>query len=56
MTHPLYTLLMASLVSGATALLGQRTARERVYYGVYTFLSCTVAVVAGGWLMYLVHR
>lgn len=55
MPHLTWTLLLAILISFATALLGDRNARERVYRAAYTFFSCTLAVIAGGWLMYLIH-
>ena len=55
MSHLTSTLLLASLVSASVAFLGHRTARERVYLAAYMFLSCVVATVAGGWVMYLIH-
>jgi hypothetical protein len=55
MPHLTWTLLLAILISFATALPGDRSARERVYRAAYTFFSCTLAVIAGGWLMYLIH-
>lgn len=55
MSHLSYTLLMAVLISGAVALPGNRSARERVYVATYAFLACMVSTLAGGWFMYLVH-
>jgi hypothetical protein len=53
--HLTWTLLLAILVSGATALPGDRAARDRVCAAAYTFLSCTLIVFAGSWLMYWIH-
>ena len=55
MSHFTFTLLMAILISGAVALPGNRSARERVYVATYVFLACLVSAFAGGWFMYLVH-
>ncbi len=55
MPHLIYTLLFAILLSAVDALLGKRTLRERVYRAAYMFASCMVAVVAGGWIMFLIH-
>jgi hypothetical protein len=55
MPHIIWTLLLAILVSAASALPGNRAHRERLCAAVYTFLSCTITVFAGGWLMYLIH-
>jgi hypothetical protein len=55
MSHVTFTLLMALLISGAVALPGDRSGRERVYSAAYTFLVCVASIVGGGWLMYLVH-
>jgi hypothetical protein len=55
MSHPTWTLLLAVLLSAASALPGDRAARERLCAAAYTFLSCTFCVFAGGWLMYWIH-
>ncbi len=55
MSHPLYTLLMAVLLSFAMAMLDQRSVRERLCVAVRMFAWCAVAVVGGGWLMHLIH-
>jgi len=55
MSHPVYALLLALLVSGAAAIPGDRPARERAYVGAYIFLACVVSIFGGGWFMYLVH-
>jgi hypothetical protein len=53
--HLILTALLAIVISGVIALLGRRTARERVYHAGYLFVCCMATVVAGSWLMYLVH-
>jgi hypothetical protein len=55
MSHLNYTLLMALLISGAVAVPGDRSGRERVYAAAYVFLACLASVFAGGWFMRLVH-
>jgi hypothetical protein len=55
MPHYAWTLLLAVLISAATALPGDRAIGERLAAGAYTFLACTLAVFAGGWLMYWIH-
>ena len=54
--HPLMVVLLALLVSGAVALLGKRHARGRMYHAGYLFVCCVASVVAGSWIMYLIHR
>jgi hypothetical protein len=56
MSHPIYTIFLALLVSGAEALLGRRTARERLSRASYIFTSSIAAVVVSGWFMFLIHR
>jgi hypothetical protein len=48
-------MLFAILLAVVDALLGKRTSRERLYRAAYVFASCMVAVVAGGWIMFLIH-
>jgi hypothetical protein len=55
MPHPIFTLLMAALLSAALALPGNRPRRDRICVAVYTFLCCTAGTVAGSWAMYLIH-
>jgi hypothetical protein len=55
MSHLPFTLLLALLMSAATALRGNRSARDRVYHAVYLMLSCLIATVGGSWIMYLIH-
>ena len=54
-SHPAFTLLLAILIAAATALPGDRAARERLFAAAYTFISCTLIVFAGSWLMYWIH-
>jgi hypothetical protein len=54
-SHLTWTLLLTLLLTGATAMTGDRTRRERAYAAAYTFLSCTFFVVAGGGVMYWIH-
>jgi hypothetical protein len=55
MPHTIWTLLLALLISAAGAMAGNRGTRERLSAAAYTFLSCTLTVFAGSWLMYLIH-
>jgi hypothetical protein len=55
MPHSDFTLFAAAVLATGLALLENRTVRQRIYHAVYMFLCCTLAVVAGGWLMHLVH-
>jgi hypothetical protein len=54
-SHLALTLLLSVLVAGATAILGDRPLRDRACAAAYTFLSCTLTVFAGSWLMYWIH-
>jgi hypothetical protein len=52
----LYSLVLAGLISVAEALTGDRTAHQRLYRAGYMFTCCMTATVAGGWIMFLIHR
>ena len=54
-SHPIFTLIAAVLLSLALAMVDRRDARERVYVAARTFLCCVGSIVAGGWLMHLIH-
>jgi len=54
-SHLAWTLLLTILISFATAMTADRTARDRACAAAYTFLSCTLIVFAGSWLMYWIH-
>lgn len=55
MSHPAFTLFTALLLAIATAAAGHRPARERFAVGLRMFSGCALAVVAGSWLMRLIH-
>lgn len=55
MGHFAYTLTLASVISAGLALYDRKTARERIYRGLYLFGSFVVAVFALGWTMYLIN-
>ena len=55
MPHPVLTALAATTIAGVAALLGKRSRRERAYHAGYLFAGCIGSVVAGSWLMYLIH-
>lgn len=55
MSHPVFTLIGATLVAVSAAAVEDRTGRERLRAGVRTFASCVAAVVGGGWAMWLIH-
>jgi len=55
MPHLPITFLLAGLTAGASALPGTRAGRERGYHAVYLFVASVAAIVAGSWIMYLIH-
>jgi hypothetical protein len=55
MAHFTWTLMLAILISAATALPGNRATHERACAAAYTFLSCTLTVFAGSWIMHFIH-
>jgi hypothetical protein len=55
MSHLLFSLLMAVLISFALAAAGKRNLRERIYHAAWLLLSFIGATVAGGWAMYFIH-
>jgi hypothetical protein len=55
MPHLIFTLLTAVLLSGAIALIGNRTLVERLCAATYLFLCCAVTTLAGSWLMHMIH-
>jgi hypothetical protein len=55
MTHLMFSMLVAVLLCGAMALMGNRSIRERVYVATYLLLCCAVTTLVGGWVMYLIH-
>jgi hypothetical protein len=55
MTHAIFTLLGAGLLSSALSATENRTPRDRMYAAARVFLGSTAAVVAGSWAMRLIH-
>ena len=55
MPHLPYTFLLAALTAGASALPGATAARERACHALYLFFASIAAIVAGSWIMYLIH-
>jgi hypothetical protein len=55
MTHPVFTLISALLVSTAMAAAEDRPARARLAVGVRTIVCCLLSVAGGSWLMRLIH-
>jgi hypothetical protein len=53
--HPVLAALLAMAVSMIAAPLGKRSRGERVYHAGYLFACCTASVLAGSWIMYLIH-
>jgi len=56
MPHLPFTFLLAALTAGASALPGARAARKRAYHAVYLFFASIAPIVAGSWIMYLIHQ
>jgi hypothetical protein len=55
MSHFVYTLSLAAVLSVGLALYDRKTRRDRIYRGVYVFGSFLVAIFGGGWLMHLIN-
>ncbi len=55
MPHLPFTFLLAALTAGASALPGARAARERAWRALYLFVTSIAAIVAGSWIMHLIH-
>lgn len=56
LTHFEATLLFALLASAVLAVVGKRTDRERLRYGLTSFGWFAATVFGLGWLMYFGHR
>ena len=54
-SHPIFTLLLAVLLSLALAMVDRREPRERLYIATRMFLCCILSALAGGWAMRLIH-
>ena len=55
MSHFVYTLLLATVLSVGFALYDRKSRRDRIYRGLYVFGSFLAAIFGGGWLMHLVN-
>jgi hypothetical protein len=55
MGHFLYSLTLASAISGGMALYDRKTARERIYRGIYLFGTFLCSIFAVGWTMYFIN-
>jgi hypothetical protein len=55
MSHPMFTLLLATLISAALAMTDNRANRERVYHAIRVFSAFIFTAAAGSWAMYLIH-
>jgi hypothetical protein len=53
--HLVFTALLAAIVAGVIAILGRRTMRERLLHSAWVFACSLASVVAGSWVMYLIH-
>ncbi len=55
MPHPEFTVLLAALLATILGLTGDRSARERLNYGLYVFLAAMVTVIGGSWAMRVIE-
>ena len=55
MPHPMFTLLAAVLLSMALAMVENRSLRERLCVATRLLFCCAMTVLAGAWLMRLLH-
>jgi len=55
LSHFEATMLFALLTSIVLGVVTKRTDRDRLHYGIYTFVCFFVALFGLGWLMYLGH-
>ena len=56
LSHFEAAVLFSLLVSVVLGVVTKRTERERIEYGVYTFVCFLVALFGLWWLMYFGHR
>ena len=56
LSHFEAALLFSLFVSVVLGVVTKRTDRDRLHYGIYTFVCFVVALFGIGWLMYLGHR
>ena len=55
LTHFEAALLFSLLTSVVLGIVTKRTDRDRLHYGIYTFVCFVVALFGIGWVMYLGH-
>jgi hypothetical protein len=55
LSHFEASILFSLLTSVVLGVVTKRNDRDRLHYGIYTFLCFCVALVGLGWLMYLGH-
>jgi hypothetical protein len=53
--HPAVTIFAAVVVAAVAGLLGQGSGRARLNYAAYLAICCVGAVIAGSWVMRLIH-
>ena len=53
--HLLFAAVLALAVSAVLGLLGKRTRRERILHSVWFFMCSMVSLIAGSWVMFLIH-
>jgi hypothetical protein len=55
MSHPVFALIAALTLAVAVGLLGRRGVRERLAYSTYLLVCCIGSVIAGSWVMHVIH-
>jgi len=55
LSHFEASFLFALFTSVVLGVVTKRTDRDRLHYGIYTFVCFIVALAGLGWLMYLGH-
>ena len=55
LTHFEAAVLFAALTSIVLGVVTKRTDRDRIQYGIYTFVCFMIALFGIGWAMYLGH-
>jgi len=55
LSHFEASVLFALFTSVVLGVVTKRTDRDRLHYGIYTFVCFLVALVGLGWLMYFGH-
>ena len=53
--HLLFAAALALAISAVVGLLGTRPGRERVLHSAWFFACSMASVVAGSWVMFLIH-